>query len=185
MWIIPTLSLDIFSKQKENIVDLKNYIRTQLNNENFTIIFESDDVINSDALGPLGKQEEPLFWQVALIAENEVKSIEQTLFAVTIKIEENEAIHVASLSRDHVVYKVLGAGDTLVAYYNDLQHPLIASTMTLGHNRYSTNTLSNFFRVQPFSILGHNGEINTIAKLRDQAEMIHVPLTAGEVTPKI
>ncbi|MED3485783.1 glutamate synthase-related protein [Bacillus toyonensis] len=168
-----------FLNKKENIVDLKNYIRTQLNNENFTIIFENDDVINSDALGPLGKQEEPLFWQVALIAENEVKSIEQTLFAVTIKIEENEAIHVASLSRDHVVYKVLGAGDTLVAYYNDLQHPLIASTMTLGHNRYSTNTLSNFFRVQPFSILGHNGEINTIAKLRDQAEMIHVPLTAG------
>ncbi|MGQ0519192.1 hypothetical protein ACT453_60245, partial [Bacillus sp. D-CC] len=59
-----------------------------------------------------------------------------------------------------------------------IQHPLIASTMTLGHNRYSTNTLSNFFRVQPFSVLGHNGEINTIAKLRDQAEMIHVPLTA-------
>lgn len=168
-----------FLNKNENIVDLKNHIRTQLNNENFAILFESDNVINSDALGPLGKQEEPLFWQVALIAENEVVNIEQTLFSVTIKIEENEAIHVASLSRDHVVYKVLGAGDTLVAYYNDLQHPLIASTMTLGHNRYSTNTLSNFFRVQPFSILGHNGEINTIAKLRDQAEMIHVPLTAG------
>ncbi|MFF2342393.1 glutamate synthase-related protein [Bacillus mycoides] len=168
-----------FLNKKENITELKDYIRTQLNNESFTIVLENDDVINSDALGPLGKQEEPLFWQIALIAESEVKNIEQTLFAVTIKIEENEAIHVASLSRDHVVYKVLGAGDTLVAYYNDLQHPLIASTMTLGHNRYSTNTLSNFFRVQPFSILGHNGEINTIAKLRDQAEMIHVPLTAG------
>ncbi|MDA1761178.1 glutamate synthase-related protein [Bacillus cereus] len=168
-----------FLNKKENITALKNYIRTQLNNESFTIIFESDDVINSDALGPLGKQEEPLFWQVALIADNEITNIEQTLFSVTIKIEENEAIHVASLSRDHVVYKVLGAGDTLVAYYNDLQHPLIASTMTLGHNRYSTNTLSNFFRVQPFSILGHNGEINTIAKLRDQAEMIDVPLTVG------
>lgn len=168
-----------FLNKKEDITALKDYIRTQLNNKNFTIIFESDDVTNSDALGPLGKQEEPLFWQVALIAENEITNIEQTLFSVTIKIEENEAIHVASLSRDHVVYKVLGAGDTLVAYYNDLQHPLIASTMTLGHNRYSTNTLSNFFRVQPFSILGHNGEINTIAKLRDQAEMIDVPLTAG------
>ncbi|HGO9416265.1 TPA: glutamate synthase-related protein [Bacillus cereus] len=168
-----------FLNKKEDITALKDYIRTQLNNKNFTIIFESDDVTNSDALGPLGKQEEPLFWQVALIAENEITNIEQTLFSVTIKIEENEAIHVASLSRNHVVYKVLGAGDTLVAYYNDLQHPLIASTMTLGHNRYSTNTLSNFFRVQPFSILGHNGEINTIAKLRDQAEMIDVPLTAG------
>ena len=168
-----------FLNKKENIAELKDYIRTQLNNESFTIALENDDVINSDALGPLGKQEEPLFWQIALIAESEVKNIEQTLFSVTIKIEENEAIHVASLSHEHVVYKVLGAGDTLVAYYNDLQHPLIASTMTLGHNRYSTNTLSNFFRVQPFSILGHNGEINTIAKLRDQAEMINVPLTAG------
>ncbi|MED1565711.1 glutamate synthase-related protein [Bacillus paramycoides] len=168
-----------FLNKKENIADLKKYIHTQLHNEKLTILLENDDVINSDALGPLGKQEEPLFWQVALIAESEVENIEQTLFSVTVKIEENEAIHVASLSHDHVVYKVLGAGDTLVAYYNDLQHPLIASTMTLGHNRYSTNTLSNFFRVQPFSILGHNGEINTIAKLRDQAEMIDVSLTAG------
>ena len=57
-----------------------------------------------------------------------------------------------------------------------LANPLIASTMTLGHNRYSTNTLSSFFRVQPFSVLGHNGEINTIAKLRDEAKMIDVPL---------
>ncbi|MGQ0454212.1 hypothetical protein ACT4UM_19730, partial [Bacillus sp. SS-TM] len=73
----------------------------------FAIIFESDDATNSDALGPLGKQEEPLFWQVALIAENEITNIEQTLFSVTIKIEENEAIHVASLSHDHVVYNVI------------------------------------------------------------------------------
>ena len=48
--------------------------------------------------------------------------------------------------------------------------------MTLGHNRFSTNTLSSFFRVQPFSVLGHNGEINTIAKLSDEAKMIGVPI---------
>ncbi|HFH8171756.1 TPA: hypothetical protein ACGNCY_002386, partial [Streptococcus agalactiae] len=72
-----------FLNKSANIINLKNHIRTQLNNENFAIIFESDDVINSDALGPLGKQEEPLFWQVALIAENGVKNIEQTLFSVT------------------------------------------------------------------------------------------------------
>ncbi|UTW70285.1 hypothetical protein KHA80_06845 [Anaerobacillus sp. HL2] len=46
-------------------------------------------------------------------------------------------------------------------FYHDLANPLVAS-MTLGHNRYSTNTLSNFFRVQPFSVIGHNGEINTL-----------------------
>lgn len=73
----------------------------------------------------------------------------------------------------------MGAGDILPKFYHDLANPLVASTMTLGHNRYSTNTLSNFFRVQPFSVLGHNGEINTIAKLRDEATMIGVPLTNG------
>ncbi|MBO1627306.1 glutamate synthase-related protein [Bacillus arachidis] len=168
-----------FLNKKEDPTLLKNSIHNKLNKKNLTVIFESDDVINSDALGPLGKQEEPLFWQIAILSETPTEDINQVLFALTIDIEKNTAIHVASLSHDHVVYKVLGAGDTLVAYYDDLQHPLIASTMTLGHNRYSTNTLSNFFRVQPFSILGHNGEINTISKLRDQAEMIDVPLTAG------
>ena len=169
-----------FLNKKENPNLLKSSIRNKLNNKNLTVIFESDAVINSDALGPLGKQEEPVFWQIAILSETTpTENINQVLFDVTIEIEENTAIHVASLSHNHVVYKVLGAGDTLVAYYDDLQHPLIASTMTLGHNRYSTNTLSNFFRVQPFSILGHNGEINTISKLRDQAEMIDVPLTAG------
>ncbi|HDX9589923.1 TPA: glutamate synthase [Bacillus pseudomycoides] len=168
-----------FLQQKQSAHALQNDIRSLLQRENVTIIFETSTVTNSDALGPIGKQEEPLFWQIAVIPEKQHEKIDQLLFSLTIEIEKNEAIHVASFSPDYVVYKVLGAGDTLVSYYADLQHPLIASTMTLGHNRYSTNTLSNFFRVQPFSILGHNGEINTIAKLRDQSEMIDVPLTNG------
>lgn len=168
-----------FLQQKQSAHTLQNDIRSLLQRENVTIIFETSTITNSNVLGPLGKQEEPLFWQIAVIPEKQHENIDQLLFSLTIEIEKNEAIHVASFSPDYVVYKVLGAGDTLVSYYTDLQHPLIASTMTLGHNRYSTNTLSNFFRVQPFSILGHNGEINTIAKLRDQAEMIDVPLTNG------
>ena len=49
----------------------------------------------------------------------------------------------------------------------------------LGHNRYSTNTWPSFKRVQPFGVLGHNGEINTIARLRQEARMMEVPLTSG------
>lgn len=166
-----------FLSKKSDTAILKNHIHSLLQKEQFTIIFEDTTSTNSQALGPIGKQEEPIFLQIAAIPEQTREKIDQLLFSLTIAIEENEYIHVASFSHEHVVYKVLGAGDTLVAYYTDLQHPLIASTMALGHNRYSTNTLSNFFRVQPFSILGHNGEINTIAKLRDQAKMIDVPLT--------
>ena len=46
----------------------------------------------------------------------------------------------------------------------------------LGHNRYSTNTWPSFMRVQPFSVLGHNGEINTIARLRAEARMLGAPI---------
>ncbi|MGN6816421.1 MAG: glutamate synthase-related protein, partial [Solirubrobacterales bacterium] len=45
-----------------------------------------------------------------------------------------------------------------------------------GHNRYSTNTWPSFKRVQPFSVLGHNGEINTIQQLRQEAKMLAVPI---------
>lgn len=145
----------------------------------FKVIFETDKVTNSDALGPMGRREEPCFWQVALLPIENVEKLSSKLFDLTIDIEKDLSVHVASLSQYHAVYKVLGAGDILPKFYDDLANPLVASTMTLGHNRYSTNTLSNFFRVQPFSVIGHNGEINTISKLRDEAAMLGVPLVEG------
>ncbi|RSK26156.1 glutamate synthase [Bacillus sp. HMF5848] len=142
------------------------------------VIYETTKVTNSEALGPIALQQDPVFWQMALLPGNSSK-LASTLFTAVIDIEMDENIHVASLSNYTAVYKVMGAGDILPKYYHDLANPLIASTMTLGHNRYSTNTLSNFFRVQPFSVLGHNGEINTISKLRDEATMLGVPITNG------
>src|ERR1700710_971263 len=50
---------------------------------------------------------------------------------------------------------------------------------SFGHNRYSTNTWPSFKRVQPFSTLGHNGEINTIEQLRQEAKMLAVPVRPG------
>lgn len=168
-----------FLDQKIDTLLLREEMREAFAREGLELIFETDHVVNSNALGPLAQKEEPVFWQTAFVTNETKPNLELDLFNLTIVLEQNEAVHVASLSAYHAVYKVMGAGDTLVSYYQDLTNPLIASAMTLGHNRYSTNTLSNFFRVQPFSVLGHNGEINTIAKLRDQAEMMQVPLTAG------
>ncbi|MBS2967979.1 glutamate synthase [Metabacillus sp. KIGAM252] len=146
----------------------------------FEIVFETDKVTSSNALGPIAVQEEPLFWQTALIPVKKTnETLAKRLFDLAIELEKDEHIHAASLSQHAAVYKVMGAGDVLPQYYHDLADPLVASSMTLGHNRYSTNTLSNFFRVQPFSMLGHNGEINTISKLRDEARMIGAPLTIG------
>ncbi|QFT88052.1 Glutamate synthase [NADPH] large chain precursor [Bacillus sp. THAF10] len=162
--------IDVEQAQKE--------ISTILSKEGLKVVYSSETVTSSEALGPIAVIQDPVFWQIALISEN--GDITQTqLFQASIEIEKNDDVHVASLSNYHAVYKVMGAGDILPKFYHDLANPLVASAMTLGHNRYSTNTLSNFFRVQPFSVLGHNGEINTIAKLRDEAKMVDVPLTNG------
>ncbi|WP_336883777.1 glutamate synthase-related protein [Priestia koreensis] len=167
-----------FISKEVSKTSAKKRILSVLEGLNFELVYEADNITNSDVLGPLAKNEEPYFWQVGLISKD-THSIKKKTFEATLEIEKDAAVHVSSLSNSYVVYKVMGAGDTLKAYYEDLKSPVIASTMTLGHNRYSTNTLTNFFRVQPFSLLGHNGEINTVAKLRDEARMMNVSLTNG------
>ncbi|MGX6444675.1 glutamate synthase-related protein [Neobacillus sp. K501] len=166
----------VFISQKADWNTIKNELLQKLEKYQFEVIFETNEVTDSSALGPIAIQENPVFWQFACLSEKTNQELSKALFETLIDFEINEHVHVASLSQNHVVYKVMGAGDILPRYYYDLASPLVASTMTLGHNRYSTNTLSSFFRVQPFSVLGHNGEINTIAKLRDEARMIGVPL---------
>ncbi|RFU63002.1 glutamate synthase-related protein [Peribacillus glennii] len=167
----------LFLSRKTDTEAVKTEIREKLLQHGLTLLFESDKAYNPSALGPIAIQENPVFWQFACTSEiADQKALSKILFELTPAIEENDNIHVASLSQYHAVYKVMGAGDILPHYYPDLADPLAASTMTLGHNRYSTNTLSSFFRVQPFSVLGHNGEINTISKLRDEAKMVGVPL---------
>ncbi len=169
----------LFIDQSANKQETQSAIRTIIEKNNFELVYETDKITNSDALGPIGRKEEPTFWQFAILPNNDITDLNQAIYDLMLEIELNKLVHVASLSNYYVIYKVLGAGDVLPRFYQDLASPLVASTMTLGHNRYSTNTLSNFFRVQPFSIIGHNGEINTIAKLRDEGRMIGVPLIDG------
>lgn len=166
----------VFINRNADTTSIKKVLSFKLEALNFRILFQSDEVTDSSSLGPIAIQENPVFWQFACSSDLTGQELSKTLFELIVDFELNENVHVASLSQYHAVYKVMGAGDILPKYYKDLASPLIASTMTLGHNRYSTNTLSSFFRVQPFSVLGHNGEINTIAKLRDEAKMIGVPL---------
>ncbi|MGG5252159.1 glutamate synthase-related protein [Neobacillus sp. SM06] len=169
----------VFISRKADWSSLKEQLLNKLAADQVTVVFESNKVTHFHALGPIAASENPVFWQFAGVAVKKGQELTKQLFETLVDFEQNEDVHVASLSQNHVVYKVMGAGDILPRYYQDLANPLVASTITLGHNRYSTNTLSSFFRVQPFSVLGHNGEINTIAKLRDEARMIGIPLVNG------
>ena len=72
-------------------------------------------------------------------------------------------VYVASCSFTTVTYKALAAADRLASFYPDLRDPDVEAPFIVFHQRYSTNTAPTWERAQPFRMLCHNGEINTIA----------------------
>ena len=71
-------------------------------------------------------------------------------------------IYICSFSCRTVVYKALVTAPSLRHFYRDLNDPDFKVNHILFHQRYSTNTLPNWERCQPFRLLCHNGEINTV-----------------------
>lgn len=147
----------LFIPKTSDVTAIQREIRTLFTDTKAEILLEVEDQVYSEHLGPNGINDEPLFWQVTGTWKDEqsTSTIGQILFDLQIIIEEKFPVHVASLSSHSCVYKVMGAANILPKYFEDLGNPLFQSGMTIGHNRYSTNTLSSFFRVQPFSLLGH------------------------------
>jgi len=69
---------------------------------------------------------------------------------------------ICSLSCRTIVYKALLTGTLLPAFYPDLRYPEYESAVAVFHQRYSTNTLPSWALAQPFRVMAHNGEINTL-----------------------
>ena len=142
-----------------------------------SLLVSREGLTLASVLGKMAFAQAPYFWQIAgLVEDCPLEDVEKRLFELALAIERANGVHAASLSSHIVVYKVRGAIETLYQYYPELRSPDYMTAITLGHARYSTNTTTAFERVQPFSLLGHNGEINTIARLREQAQMLGVQL---------
>ncbi|MBI2873112.1 MAG: glutamate synthase large subunit [Chloroflexi bacterium] len=77
-------------------------------------------------------------------------------------VRDRVAAYIASLSSHTIVYKALLTATHLRDFYLDLQRPDFTTALALFHQRYSTNTFPNWVLAQPFRLLAHNGEINTL-----------------------
>src|SRR3989440_153170 len=75
---------------------------------------------------------------------------------------ELQPFFVCSLSARTIVYKALLTGTQLGAFFPDLESPDFQTALAVFHQRYSTNTTSSWPLAQPFRLLAHNGEINTL-----------------------
>lgn len=147
----------------------------------FKVVYNRRGETVTSALGPQGQAEEPTFWQIAGITRlgDEMPDPNRGLLHMHLRIEANFPLQFASLSFYTSIYKLRGSPKILDRYYPDLANPVLTSAATLGHSRYCTNTVSSFFRVQPFPVLGHNGEINTVARLQQESRMLGVQLPEG------
>src|SRR5258708_5464444 len=143
------------------------------------VLLERHGNTRRPALGPRARQGEPRFWQLALEVQGSSRRAGRRLYNAGVDIERATAATIVSLSRSTAVYKLRGHPQQLKAYFTDLADPRFKTSMAFGHNRYATNTTTSFERVQPFPAFAHNGEINTIARLRDESTALGITLSRG------
>ncbi len=170
----------LFVPQGLNVREIQDALRVVAPRYGVQVKLERVGQVYSRALGPVARLTEPQFVQLSGTVQGDTsRERNRQLFELGLELEAHHPVHVVSLSTHSVVYKVRGSAELLPRYYPDLSHPEFVSVCTIGHNRYSTNTLSTFEQVQPFSLLAHNGEINTIDRLRKEGHQLGLPLTGG------
>ncbi len=110
----------------------------------------------------------PRVLQVAIGMADARDTAEERLFGARLRMESAARaagirLDVVSLSTRTVVYKALTTPEALPVFYPDLHDEAFISRFVVFHQRFSTNTSANWALAQPFRLLAHNGEINTIA----------------------
>jgi glutamate synthase (ferredoxin) len=119
---------------------------------------------NRAALGARAAETAPAVWQCFVTAASQDDSFERKLFLFRKRAETElaGAAYFCSLSSRTVVYKGLLAPRQLAEFYPDLGDPAFETSFAIFHQRFSTNTQPAWQLAQPFRLLAHNGEINTI-----------------------
>ncbi|MCL4302829.1 MAG: glutamate synthase subunit alpha [Anaerolineae bacterium] len=130
-----------------------------------------DVPINPAALGPTARRTCPQIKQIIIHRPAHLErgaAFERFLYTVRKRLEAAarqaglDDFYIVSLSAYTVVYKGLMLSPYLADFYLDLANPLYETALATLHTRYSTNTTSNWQRAQPFRLVAHNGEINTL-----------------------
>ncbi len=131
--------------------------------------------IDEDALGQKARLCRPAIAQLFVIPRIAMTpdDFEERLFRARREVQARVAaygppeLYIASLSHRTIVYKALVRSLDLDAFYPDLRNPEYVTSFAIAHQRFSTNTFPSWSMAQPFHLLAHNGEINTIAGNRN------------------
>lgn len=122
---------------------------------------------NPDCLGGAALSTEPVIKQIFItgVPDEKVEDFSRTLYLIRKKIERrisHKDFYICSLSNTNIIYKGMLSSTQVRQYFQDLTNPYFTSGLALVHSRFSTNTFPTWALAQPFRLLAHNGEINTI-----------------------
>ncbi|RBP96876.1 glutamate synthase (NADPH) large subunit [Rhodobacter sp. 140A] len=126
--------------------------------------------VNTEVLGEKANATRPEIEQILIRCEKDIddETFERELYVIRRRIEKAaiaaqiSGLYICSLSTRSIIYKGMMLAEQVAEFYPDLKDDRFESAFAIYHQRYSTNTFPQWWLAQPFRMLAHNGEINTL-----------------------
>jgi glutamate synthase (NADPH/NADH) large chain len=150
--------------------EIKSGIRQLAGEEDLTVLGWRTVPVRPEGLGNLAREAMPFIEQVFLSSTRTGEdgdmvagiALDRQSFRLRKRAERELNVYFPSLSSRTLVYKGMVTTLQLEPFYPDLSDERFASKLALVHSRYSTNTFPSWPLAQPFRMIAHNGEINTV-----------------------
>lgn len=152
-------------KDEEEQAHMLSIMIEEIEREGLNLMHLRNVPVNSSILGKDAAATEPDIKQVFITGATDVENLERTLYIIRKKIEKrisHKDFYIVSLSSKNIIYKGMLSSTQVRDYFPDLTQPYFTSGLAVVHSRFSTNTFPTWSLAQPFRLLAHNGEINTI-----------------------
>ena len=154
-------------KDKDRQQGILSVIIEEIEREGLQLMHLRTVPTQSECLGESALATEPDIKQVFVtgVSDDKVEFLPRTLYLIRKRIEKrvsDKDFYICSLSNTDIVYKGMLSSIQVRQYFPDLSNPYFTSGLALVHSRFSTNTFPTWSLAQPFRLLAHNGEINTI-----------------------
>ena len=158
----------------KNEMDQQEILRIiieEIEREGLTLMHLRNVPTCPEILGESARAAEPEIKQIFITGFNDQETADRTLYIIRKRIENRvrqsaipsrEEFYVVSLSTKNIIYKGMLSSAQLRNYFPDLTNSYFTSGLALVHSRFSTNTFPTWGLAQPFRLLAHNGEINTV-----------------------
>jgi glutamate synthase (NADPH/NADH) large chain len=157
--------------------------------EKLDVLAWRDVPVTADLVGPTARASMPFFSHLVVAdPSGELAGLEldRRAFRLRRRAERATDVYFASLSARTLTYKGMLTTAQLEPFFPDLSDPRYASEIALVHSRFSTNTFPSWPLAQPFRLIAHNGEINTVRGNRNWMSARESTLASdrlGDLTP--